>query len=363
MLERLRLIQKRQAELEEKLADPEVLARQAEYREIARAHAELAPIVEATRRYESALNDAASARELLNHEQDESLREYFEVEAEEKEATAASIEQELHILLMPKDPDAGRNVIVEIRGAAGGDEAKLFAGDLYRMYQRFAESRGWRVEVLSSSPTGLGGFNDITFEVKGDGVFSLMKHEGGTHRVQRIPTTESGGRIHTSTATVAILPEAEEVDVEIDSKDVRVDVFRSSGPGGQSVNTTDSAVRLTYLPTGMVVTCQDEKSQLQNKEKAMRILRSRLLAEQRERAASDEAATRRSQIGTGDRSEKVRTYNFPQNRVTDHRLHMSSHNIEAVMNGDLDTFVTALVEQEQAELIAAEAEAAADSVR
>ncbi|RIK09371.1 MAG: peptide chain release factor 1 [Acidobacteria bacterium] len=361
MLDRLRLIEKRYRELEERLADPEVLARQSEYREVARTHAEIAPIVEATRRYEAAVKDAATARELLGHEDDESLREYLQAEAEEKEAAAEAIEQELHILLLPKDPDANRNVIVEIRGAAGGDEAKLFAGDLFRMYQRFAESRAWKTEVLASSPTGLGGFNDITFEVKGDGAFGCMKHEGGTHRVQRIPSTESGGRIHTSTATVAVLPEAEEVDVEIDPKDVRVDVFRSSGPGGQSVNTTDSAVRLTYLPTGTVVSCQDEKSQLQNKEKAMRILRSRLLAEERERAASSEAATRRSQIGTGDRSEKVRTYNFPQNRVTDHRLQMSVHNIEAVMNGDLDSFVNALVEREQAQLIEAEADAAADS--
>lgn len=363
MIERLRLIESRHRELEEKLADPDLLARQSEYRDVARAHAEITPIVEATRRYEAAVSDAATARELLDQEDDEALREYLEIEAAEKEAAAEEIEEELHILLLPKDPDADRNVIVEIRGAAGGDEAKIFAGDLYRMYQRFAESKGWKVDVLASSPTGLGGFNDITFEIKGEGAFGYMKREGGTHRVQRIPSTESGGRIHTSTATVAVLPEAKEVDVEIDPKDVRVDVFRSSGPGGQSVNTTDSAVRLTYVPTGLVVSCQDEKSQLQNKEKAMRILRSRLLAEERERAASSEAATRRSQIGTGDRSEKVRTYNFPQNRVTDHRLQMSIHNIEAVMNGDLGAFIDALVERDQAELIAAEADAVAGSMK
>lgn len=361
MLDRLHLIERRYRELEEKLADPSILEDQAQFREIARAHAELAPIVDAARRFEAAREDAQTARELLQQESDHESRIYLEVEADEKEAAARAIEEELRRLLLPKDPDADRNVIVEIRGAAGGEEAKLFAGDLFRMYQRFAESRNWIVDVLASSPTGLGGFNEVTFALKGDGVYQYMKHEGGTHRVQRIPATESGGRIHTSTATVAVLPEAQEVDIEIDPKDVRVDVFRSSGPGGQSVNTTDSAVRLTHLPTGMVVTCQDEKSQLQNKEKAMRILRSRLLAEERERAARDEARTRRSQIGSGDRSEKVRTYNFPQNRVTDHRLQMSIHNIEAVMDGDIGPFVEALAEKERAELIASEVDAATNS--
>lgn len=353
MIDRLRQITVQLAELEENLGDPDFIARQDEYREAAKAHAELAPIVQAFGRYEAAVSDADTAREMLELENDDDARAYLEKEVAEKSASAEELEAELRRMLIPKDPDADRNVIVEIRGAAGGDEAKIFAGELFRMYQRYADARGWKVETLASSPSPVGGFNDITFEVRGGGAFSRLKHEGGTHRVQRIPVTESGGRIHTSTATVAVLPEAEDVDVKVDAADLKVDVFRSSGPGGQSVNTTDSAVRITHKPTGLVVSCQDEKSQLQNKEKAMRILRARLLAAERERAAAQEAKTRRAQVGTGDRSEKVRTYNFPQSRVTDHRINVSSHNIEGVMDGGIDTFIDALIDAESTSLIEA----------
>lgn len=358
MIDRLRLIEERFAELETRLADPDLPSRQDEFKDAARAHSELAPIVSTFHRYEEALGDAAAANELLEQETDPDSRAYLEGEAEEKREAAAALEDELRVMLLPKDPDADRNVIIEIRGAAGGDEAKLFAGDLLRMYQRYAEAKGWSSEILASSPSSIGGFNDVTFVVKGKGAFSRLKHEGGTHRVQRIPVTESGGRIHTSTATVAVLPEAEAVDIDLDPKELKVDVFRSSGPGGQSVNTTDSAVRITHIPTGTVVSCQDEKSQLQNKEKAIRILRSRLLAEERDRAAAETAATRRAQVGTGDRSEKVRTYNYSQNRVTDHRVGVSVHDIDAVMEGAITPFVDALVEEERATLLAADDEMA-----
>lgn len=341
-------------EAERALADPTVIGDQQAYSEAAKVYATLKPIVEAFRRYLRAKEDLQAAADLLQQETDPASRDYLKEELARHETKVAELEAELRALLVPKDAFDDRNVIVEIRGAAGGDEAKIFAGDLFRMYERFAESRGWKVDVLSWSPSEAGGYNEIVFSVSGKGAYRLLKHEAGTHRVQRVPVTESSGRIHTSTATVAVLPEAEEVDVEIDPKDLKVEVFRSSGPGGQSVNTTDSAVRITHLPTGTVVSCQNEKSQIQNRERALRILRSRLLEMERRRQAEETARQRREQIKTGDRSEKVRTYNFPQNRVTDHRIGLSVYDVEGVLSGEqLGRFVEALVEKERAEVLAA----------
>jgi peptide chain release factor 1 len=352
LIARLEEIEKNFAEIERQLASPELSKDRSRFADIARRHAELQPVVETFARYRRIAQDIEAARELLAAEDDPAQREYLKEEIADQERSLEATEGELRQLLLPKDEVDERGVIVEIRGAAGGDEAKLFAGDLFRMYERYAESRGWSTEVLSSSASEIGGYNEITFAVKGPGVYRRLKHEAGTHRVQRVPVTESSGRIHTSTATVAVLPEAEEVDVTVDPKDIRIDVFRSSGPGGQSVNTTDSAVRITHMPTGIVVSCQDEKSQIQNREKAMRILRSRLLDLERRRQAEETAEARRSQIRSGDRSEKVRTYNFPQNRVTDHRISKSVHDVEGVLAGNLDSFIDSLIEREQAELLA-----------
>jgi len=343
---RLDDIERTYSELTAALADPQVLADSGRYAQTAKRHAELAEIVEVSAAYRQARDDAAAARELARESGTED-RQLFRAEAEENETRAERLADRLRLLLVPRDPLDDKNVIVEIRAGAGGDEAGLFAGELYRMYARYADRRGWKVEELSSSPQGVGGFKEVIFEVRGTGAYSRLKHESGVHRVQRVPVTESGGRIHTSTASVAVMPEAEEVDVTIDPKDLDIDVYRSSGPGGQSVNTTDSAVRITHLPTGLVVSCQDEKSQLQNKEKALRILRARLLQAEQERAARERADARAAQIGTGDRSEKIRTYNFPQSRVTDHRIGLTVHNLTDVLDGDLGAVVDALAEEEQ----------------
>ncbi len=319
-----------------------------------RRAAELKAVVDAYREWKNVSEEVASARGLLEGETDATMREYVGDELAKQERRLAELEAEIKELLVPRDPNEGRNVIVEIQGTEGGEEANLWAGDLYRMYQRFAERHGLRTEVLSSQPSEHGGYRDVTFLVKGDDAWSRLKYEGGPHRVQRVPVTESQGRVHTSAATVAVLPEADEVDVAIDPNDLEIDVYRATGPGGQSVNTTDSAVRLTHKPTGLVVTCQDEKSQLQNREKAMRILRARLLQAEQDRQQAEVSAARRDQVKGGGRSEKIRTYNFKDNRVTDHRIGFTQHSLDRVLEGELDDVVDALAADERARQLGGE---------
>jgi peptide chain release factor 1 len=336
-------IQARFADLEAQMSDPAVISDRARYAEVGREYRDLQPAQALAGEYATLKDDLEGARELLEEDEDAEMRKVVE----EAPARIEELEEEIRLAMVERDPNDDKNVIVEIRGGAGGDEAALFAADLYKMLTRYAEERGFTTEVLSQSVSEMGGFKDVTFAVKGDGAYSVFKFEGGTHRVQRVPETESQGRIHTSTATVAVLPEAEEVEVEIDQNDLQIDVYRSSGPGGQSVNTTDSAVRITHKPTGIVVSMQDEKSQLQNKERAMRVLRARMyereLAEQQAKIASE----RKAQVGSGQRSEKVRTYNFPQGRVTDHRIKHTSHNLEGVLGGELGEFTDALAAEEK----------------
>jgi peptide chain release factor 1 len=356
MIEKLvEQIESRADELERQMSDPQVIADRERYAEVGREYRELEPARELARRWRTLRDDLEGARELLAEDGDDPELRTVVAEAPEQ---LRELEDEIRLAMVERDPNDAKNVIVEIRAGTGGDEAALFAGDLYKMLTRYAEELGFRTDLLSSSPAEVGGFKEVTFEIQGEGAYSVFKFEGGTHRVQRVPKTESQGRIHTSTATVAVLPEAEEVEVEIAPDDLQVDVYRSSGPGGQSVNTTDSAVRLTHRPSGIVVSMQDEKSQLQNREKAMRVLRARLyeraLAEQRAEIAAD----RRSQVGTGERSEKIRTYNFPQGRVTDHRIKHTSHKLDGVLAGDLREFTDALAgEEKRARLEAQTAEA------
>lgn len=347
MLDKLDTLKNKFEEINERMADPQVAGDRNAYRELARERAQLEEVVSAYDRYLDLERQLADARELLGDEEDREMAEFLRAEAETLEEGLEELRGRLKLLLVPADELAGRDVIVEIRAGTGGNEAAIFAGDLHRMYSRFAERHGWKLEQLSSSPSDMGGFKEVIFSLRGRDVWSRMKYESGVHRVQRVPVTESSGRIHTSTATVAILPEAEEVDVRIEPSDLKIDVFRSTGPGGQSVNTTDSAVRVLHKPTGMVVSCQDEKSQLQNKEKAIRILRARLLEDLRQRRQEEEAEQRRRQVGTGERSEKIRTYNFPQGRVTDHRVGITVHRLEDVLDGGLDEVVGALTEDEQ----------------
>jgi len=348
MFEKLRQIEERYQELSRLLADPEVIGQPADYARHAKAHAELSQVVQRFDEYKRVLARISEARHILAGEADRELRELAQAEVEELGARQAALEQELQRLLLPRDPNDDKNVFVEIRAGAGGDEAGLFAAGLARLYTKYAERQGWRVEVMSSHPTGVGGFKEVILYVQGRGAWSRLKFERGVHRVQRVPVTESGGRIHTSTVTVAVLPEAEEVDVKVDERDLRVDVFRSSGPGGQGVNTTDSAVRITHLPTGLVVTCQDERSQLKNRAKAMRVLRARLLERAQEERQAQIAADRRSQVGTGERSERIRTYNFPQGRVTDHRIGLTLHRLPDILEGDLDELIDGLQASDQA---------------
>ncbi len=316
-------------------------------RDAGRRHAELKPVVDCYNAWRSAGDALSEAREMLEVEQDAEMREFLEGEISERQATLARLDEEIRELLLPRDPNEDRNAIVEIAGAEGGEEANIWAGDLFRMYQRYAEIHGLEIEILAGQISDHGGYRDITFLVKGDGAWARFKYEGGPHRVQRVPRTESQGRIHTSAATVAVLPEAEEVDVEIDQNDLQIDVYRSSGPGGQSVNTTDSAVRMTHRPTGLVVSCQDEKSQLQNKDKALRILRSRLLQLEQQRQEDALSSARRDQVKGGGRSEKIRTYNFKDNRVTDHRIGLTLYSLDRVLDGSLDEIVSALAADER----------------
>src|SRR5215470_12570669 len=352
MLERLQEVERRYEELERLVADPAVIANRREFAALARERSQLEEVVARFRERRQLERDVSEHRELIA-DADADVRALAKTELPELEARLATLDETLRRLLIPKDPNDERNTVLEIRAGTGGDEAGLFAAELFRMYSRYAERHRWRVEVLSSSPTGLGGFKEVITLVQGQGAFSRLKFEGGVHRVQRVPVTETQGRIHTSAVTVAVLPEAEDVEVELADKDLRVDVYRSSGPGGQSVNTTDSAVRVTHLPTGLVVTCQDEKSQHKNKAKALKILRARLLERARQEQQSEIAANRKAMVGSGDRSEKIRTYNFPQNRITDHRVNLTLHTLERVLDGDLDPIVDTLVTRQQAEALAA----------
>jgi peptide chain release factor 1 len=345
--EKLQSVSVRYEELNRLMADPEVAADYERLSELARERSEIEELVETFRRFEEVERQIEQNRELLD-EDDPEIQELAEIENEELRAEHEELEEHMKVLLLPKDPNDEKNVIVEVRAGTGGDEAALFAGELFRMYSRWAEDHHFKIEILSSNETGIGGFKEVIFAVKGKGAYGKLKYESGVHRVQRVPITESQGRIHTSAATVAVLPEVEDVEVEIADNDIRIDIFRSSGPGGQSVNTTDSAVRITHLPTGMVVSCQDEKSQLQNRIKAMRILRSRLFALEEQRRMEEMGAERRSQIGSGDRSEKIRTYNYPQSRVTDHRINKTVYRLESVLNGDLDEFIEELGQSDRA---------------
>jgi peptide chain release factor 1 len=348
MLERLANLEE---EVLRQLADPAVIGDQRALRDVSRRHKQLEPIVQRYREYRAALDQLSEAKQMLGDSSGDD-REIWRSMVDENEATIERLEEELKVLLLPSDPNDEKNVIVEIRGAEGGEEANLFAKDLFEMYQRYADRMGWKLEVLGSDPSDMGGLNEIAFLLKGEGVWSRMKHEGGPHRVQRVPVTESQGRIHTSSATVTVLPEAQEVDIAIDPNDLKIDVYRSTGPGGQSVNTTDSAVRITHLPTGTVVAMQDEKSQIQNRAKALQVLRARLLKAEQDRQAAEQSEQRRGQVGGGGRSEKIRTYNYKENRVTDHRIGLTLYKLDKVLMGELDEVVDALVADERARQLA-----------
>ena len=349
MLDKLQAVEDKYLQLESMISDPDIIADMNKWQKYTREHSKLGEIVAKFREYKEVLQGIDDAKEMQKEETDDEFKKMIDLELGELKERLSILETELPILLLPKDPNDDKSVIVEIRGGAGGDEAALFAGNLFRMYTRYAEIQGWKTEILDSNPTELGGFKEVVFEIDGYGAYSKLKYESGVHRVQRVPTTESSGRIHTSTVTVAVLPEVEEVDVVINQNELRIDTFCASGAGGQHINRTESAVRITHLPTGIVVQCQDEKSQLKNKDKAMRVLRAKVqdLADEMQR--SEVAENRKSQVGTGDRSERIRTYNFPQGRVTDHRVGLTLHKLDYVLNGELDELITALVTADQSE--------------
>lgn len=350
MLDKLAFLEEKYMDLSKKISDPDVISNQSLWTKLVKEHADLEPIVEKYKAFRQSEESLLGAKEILHDKSaDEELREMAKMEIDEMEEQIEQYKEELTILLLPKDPNDDKNVIVEIRAGAGGDEAGLFAAVLFRMYTRYAESRGWKIGMMSHNETGVGGYKEVIFMIKGKGAYSKLKFESGVHRVQRIPTTESGGRIHTSTATVAVLPEVDDVEFEIKQSDLRIDVFRSSGAGGQSVNTTDSAVRVTHVPTGMVVSCQDEKSQLSNKEKAITILKARLLDKLIQDQNAEIAEDRKSQVGTGDRSERIRTYNYPQGRITDHRINVTLYKLDSFLEGEIEEMIDALITSDQAE--------------
>ncbi len=349
MIDKLTHVEARYEKVNELLCLPDTVSDQQKYAELMRELKNLTPIVETFREYKKALNDGEAAKQMLSEHPDKELKEMLEIEIEECKEKVQTLNEQLKILLLPKDPNDDKNVIIEIRAGAGGEEAALFAHSLFRMYSMYSESRGWHPDVMYINETGLGGVKEISFMIEGEGAYSRFKFESGVHRVQRVPETESGGRIHTSTVTVAVLPEAQEVDIAIDPTDLQIDTFRSSGAGGQHVNKTESAIRITHLPTGTVVECQDERSQHKNRDRAMKILRSRLLEVEREKQNSEIADERRSQVGTGDRSERIRTYNFPQGRVSDHRIGLTVYRIESIMNGDIDEIIDALITADTAD--------------
>lgn len=348
MLDKLEFLAGKYQDLNERISDPAVIADQDTWKKLVKEHAHVEPIINKYNEYKKTMEGIEESKEMLaDKEIDPDFKEMCELELAELSEKKVELEEDLKVLLLPKDPNDDKNVIVEIRAGAGGSEAALFAGDLFRMFTRYAERQGWKTEILNSNIPDIGGIKEITFSIEGNGAYSRLKYESGVHRVQRIPSTESGGRIHTSTATVAVLPEAEDVEVDVNPNDIRVDVYRSSGNGGQSVNTTDSAVRLTHEPTGIVITCQDEKSQLKNKDKAMKVLKARLYEIEMQKQQSEIAADRRSQVGTGDRSERIRTYNFPQGRITDHRIGLTVYQLESFLDGEIDEMIDALTTDDQ----------------
>ncbi len=349
MLNKLEEIKQKYEELGRDLSTPEIISDQKQFQKMMKKHSTMEEVVNKYIRYKELAQSISELKEILKDDSDEEMVEMASEELAQAEKDLITTEEELKILLIPKDPNDDKSVIVEIRGGAGGDEAALFAGDLFRMYSRYGETKNWKIDIMDSHESDLGGYKEIVFSIDGYGAYSKLKYESGVHRVQRIPSTESGGRIHTSTVTVAVLPEAEEVDIDLDPNDVRVDLFCSSGPGGQSVNTTKSAVRLTHVPTGIVVSCQDEKSQIKNKDKAMKVLRAKLYDKALEEETAKMASERKSQVGTGDRSERIRTYNYPQNRITDHRIGLTLHKLEAMLEGDLDEMLNAIITTKQAE--------------
>lgn len=357
MIDKLQGIEDRYIKVNDLLCEPDIVGDQNKYKDLMREQKQLLPIVEKFREYKKEKSNFDEAKEILDSNGvEKDFREMAQEEYDSSKSALEVIEDELKVLLLPKDPNDDKNVIVEIRGGAGGDEAALFAGSLFRMYSMYAEAKGWKTEIMNESPTELGGYKEISFMITGDGAYSRLKFESGVHRVQRVPETESQGRVHTSTVTVAVLPEAEEVDFELDPADLQIDVFRSSGAGGQKVNKTSSAIRVTYLPTGMVVECQDERSQYANKDKALKVLRSRLYEIEKQKQEAEIAGARKSMVGTGDRSERIRTYNFPQGRVSDHRIGLTLYRIEAIMNGDLDEIIDALITADTAEKLKADNE-------